>query len=211
MKRNIPLGIFIGVLVLVVATALALLVLHVWDGLYIRDMRAFAVCEEWDLSEEVALRNYNAVMAWLSPFNTQPFDLPDFAFTETGAIHFEEVRVIFRGVYILGAGCLAALAALFLLGKNARSPRCLKAASITTVALPALILSVIAADADRAFVLFHKIFFRNDYWIFDYHTDEIIKILPQGFFIHCALFIAVFWVAAAAVLLVLARRGAKSN
>ena len=210
MKRNILRGIFTGVLVLLTATALALFVLHVWDGLYIWDMRAFGVCEAWNLTEETALRNYNAVMRWLSPFNTAPFDLPDFAFTETGAIHFEEVRVIFRWVYILGAGSLAALFVL-LRRRQDRSAACLRTAGLTVVAVPAFILALIAADADRAFVLFHKVFFRNDYWIFSYKTDEIIKILPQGFFIHCAVFIAAFWVISAAVLLICARRGAKTK
>ena len=42
---------------------------------------------------------------------------------------------------------------------------------------------------DLAFVLMHKILFRNDFWIFDAQTDPIIKILPDTFFMHCGILI----------------------
>ena len=45
------------------------------------------------------------------------------------------------------------------------------------------------ANGDRFFVLFHKLFFNNDYWIFDETTDPVIRILPDGFFLHCAFMI----------------------
>jgi integral membrane protein (TIGR01906 family) len=31
--------------------------------------------------------------------------------------------------------------------------------------------------------------FRNDYWIFDEATDPVIMILPDAFFLHCAVMI----------------------
>ena len=39
------------------------------------------------------------------------------------------------------------------------------------------------------FVTFHHIAFDNDYWIFDYTTDPVINILPDTFFMHCAIMI----------------------
>ncbi len=35
----------------------------------------------------------------------------------------------------------------------------------------------------------HKIFFRNDDWMFNPSTDPIINLLPETFFLHCALII----------------------
>ena len=47
-----------------------------------------------------------------------------------------------------------------------------------------------ALDFDRAFVIFHSIFFPGkDNWIFDWQTDPIILFLPQDFFRNCALLI----------------------
>ena len=47
----------------------------------------------------------------------------------------------------------------------------------------------IAANWDRAFVLFHQVVFRNDLWIFDPAEDPVITILPDTFFLHCAVMI----------------------
>ena len=56
-----------------------------------------------------------------------------------------------------------------------------------------------ALDFDRAFTIFHALFFPGkDNWIFDWRTDPIILFLPQAFFRNCALLILallLFWCA----------------
>ena len=42
---------------------------------------------------------------------------------------------------------------------------------------------------DASFNLFHKIFFSNNYWLFDPDLDPIINILPETFFFHEAILI----------------------
>ena len=37
-------------------------------------------------------------------------------------------------------------------------------------------------DFSKAFVIFHKIFFKNNYWVFDENIDPIIKALPEELF-----------------------------
>ena len=47
-----------------------------------------------------------------------------------------------------------------------------------------------ALDFDRAFVIFHRVFFPGkENWIFDWQTDPIILFLPQDFFRNCAILI----------------------
>jgi integral membrane protein (TIGR01906 family) len=41
----------------------------------------------------------------------------------------------------------------------------------------------------KAFYFFHKIFFRNDYWIFDPQKDPIINALPEELFMIEAMLI----------------------
>lgn len=65
----------------------------------------------------------------------------------------------------------------------------LKYSSITLLTIPILLFSTLFVNFDNAFTLFHKIFFNNDYWIFDVEKDPIIKILPEEFFLHCAILI----------------------
>lgn len=54
----------------------------------------------------------------------------------------------------------------------------------------ALIGGLVAIDFDKAFTIFHTLFFPGkDNWIFNPYTDGIIMILPQDFFMNCAILI----------------------
>jgi len=55
-------------------------------------------------------------------------------------------------------------------------------------------------------VIFHKIFFRNDYWIFDYTTDPVITILPESFFMHCFMMIIVIVVVISLIMYLIYRK-----
>ena len=87
-----------------------------------------------------------------------------------------------------------------------QKPAYLKLTSVLTLALPALLGALIALNWDRFFVLFHKLFFNNDYWIFDAATDPIILLLPDGFFMHCALMILALLLIASLACLVIYRK-----
>ena len=53
-----------------------------------------------------------------------------------------------------------------------------------------LVGGLAALDFNRAFTLFHALFFPGKTnWIFDWRTDPVILILPQEFFRSCALLI----------------------
>jgi integral membrane protein (TIGR01906 family) len=65
----------------------------------------------------------------------------------------------------------------------------LKLAAIALVAFTIVPLVAFAVDFNTAFIVFHEIFFTNDYWIFDPRTDPVITILPETFFLHAALLI----------------------
>ena len=57
------------------------------------------------------------------------------------------------------------------------------------MALPAAMGVLVAVNWQKAFVLFHEIAFDNDFWIFDPAKDPVINMLPNAFFLHCALLI----------------------
>ena len=62
------------------------------------------------------------------------------------------------------------------------------AAGLLTVIL--VVGGLAALDFNRAFVIFHSIFFPGkDNWIFDWYQDQIIRVLPQQFFMNCAILI----------------------
>jgi integral membrane protein TIGR01906 len=211
-KKNNPLlGIFFGLMCLLAATALALALLHISDLLYRISVDVLDIPESTGYSREVIMRNYHDVMRYLSPFNNTDFQLTDLRFSEDGALHFEDVKNIFSGIYIAGLVSAAGIAVTLLL-KRKKDKAFLRVSAITTVVLPVLIACAVAVDFDTMFVLFHKIFFAHDEtdsWIFDRRIDPVIDILPQDFFMYCALFIVFMWLAAAAVQYIFHRRGAR--
>lgn len=117
--------------------------------------------------------------------------------SESGKAHFTDVRVLFLLDLKVLLGSALLLAALLLgarLGRLRprrllrRGPLFWSGAGLAAVFL--LVGSLAALDFDRAFVVFHALFFPGkDNWLFDPRTDEIINVLPQEFFLHCALLI----------------------
>ncbi len=76
--------------------------------------------------------------------------------------------------------------------------------AIVAIVLPIIIGGLAALDFNRAFQIFHMIFFPGkDNWVFNPSEDEIIRILPQTFFMNCAIFIGVSLIVICTVIIVL--------
>lgn len=196
MKRAL-LGLLAAVLALLGSTALGLGIIHITDFPYTVDIDRLNIEESSGLDREEIMANYSFVMDYLSPFTDNEFDLPTLAYTQTGAGHFADCKVIFGWFYLLGA--LSVLAYALLAAFKVFDKRVLRYGGIITIAIPVVFGLGAAVNFDRMFVVFHAIFFDGDTWIFDPVEDAIINILPQDFFMHCAVFIAVFWALAAAL------------
>ena len=129
--------------------------------------------------------------------------------SESGKAHFTDVR----GLFLLDLRALAVSAVLLVVtllftwktGRSparplGRGPAFWAGAGLGAVFLLAGALA--APDFDRAFVLFHALFFPGkDNWLFDPATDQIINILPQEFFRNCALLILAILVLGCAALI----------
>lgn len=124
------------------------------------------------------------------------FSTGDLCWSESGLAHFNDCAVLFRlDLIVLLFSAAVLLLCHFLRRRGLCSVAPLGynsafwAGSILAIAF--LILSILAAtNFNRAFVLFHALFFPGkDNWIFNPATDEIILILPQVFFRNCAILI----------------------
>ena len=130
------------------------------------------------------------------------------ACSEAGEAHFVDCKVLFDlNAWVLIASAFSLIVLYFLRKKLGpyRLGRRSSAfyAGISAVVLPVVLGGLAALDFDRAFVVFHRIFFPGkDNWVFDYYTDEIIRVLPQEFFMHCAILIAAGVLLQAVVILV---------
>ena len=78
--------------------------------------------------------------------------------------------------------------------------RYLRAAGTLTILIPALLGGLAYMNWNKVFLTFHKILFRNNYWIFDPASDPVILILPDTFFLQCVIVIAVVLVTGAGIL-----------
>jgi len=192
-KLQIPLGILGGICCLLLALALGLAFIHL-TGIPYR-LEPF--------TNELAMQNYRAVMRFLSPFVNEPFSLPSLPFSADGARHFADCKPLFNGVYILGLIGLAGFAALLFALRKQKKRAFWLTSGITTLAAPAALLLYMAVDFDRVFILFHKVFFNNDLWLFDPKTDPIINLMPESFFMHCAVLLVSCVILAAAAQLAL--------
>lgn len=134
---------------------------------------------------------------------------PDFAagvlpFSQSGASHFADVRVLFLLDLWIAVISLAALVILFVLSRKRKlTPAPLLGhgpgfwAAIGLGGLFLIVGGLAATNFERAFVVFHSIFFPGKTnWLFDWRTDPIILLLPEDFFRNCAILILtllVFW------------------
>lgn len=169
--------------------SLAVVFVLYFRPLYYLDINLFHLDAASGRSAEVVRRNYEALVDYLFFWNRGNLFLPDFSMSEHGRIHFADCKVIFDVIQIL---CLAAgIAVLAGALRRKHTARCLRIAGVLTIALPAALGALAAFQWERLFVAFHRILFRNDYWLFDPAVDPVILILPDGFFFQCAVVILV--------------------
>lgn len=157
--------------------------------LYYLDISALDISEQSGYSKEEIRENYDVLIDYNMSFGEDKLEFPTLAMSEPGRIHFEEVRDIFNIFkYMAMAGVVLSIGGIVFCIRR-KEYRYLKLTSILAVALPAVLGLLVALNWDWAFVTFHHIAFDNDYWIFDPLTDPVITILPDTFFMHCALMI----------------------
>ncbi len=189
-------GLIIGILALGSALAASLAVLMSGSWFYEFNIRLLDITGITGIEKDVLVRNYKAIVDFLNPFKENEFTLPDLSFSENGAQHFADCKVLMTNVYVIGTAMLVFLIFLLVVFGKRLKPSCFLIASMTTLIVPATLGALIAVDFNRAFVLFHELFFTNDYWIFDPAVDPIIYTLPQDYFLNCGLFIISFWLLA---------------
>ena len=158
-------------------------------------------------SEAQIREAYDEVLDYLT-LPGREFGTGELPHSPEGKSHFADCKVLFvlNASILLSSGAI--LAVLFFmrnrwgayrLGKHSA----LLWAAVLSLTAPMAIGALAALDFDRAFVVFHSIFFPGKTnWVFDWYRDPIIRVLPQVFFRNCAILIGVGLVAMAVGILV---------
>lgn len=200
MKRVIAVFL-LSITVLIFTTALGLAVIHITNLPYVIDVDLLSISEGTGLSRDEIMSNYNAMMEYLSPFSNEEFSLPTLSYTDASSNHFADVKTIFNAVYLLGFA--SGIILIVLTVKKAVSRRTLQISGAITLVIPTVIGIALLTNFDRIFTFFHSLFFVASSWLFDPQIDEIIRILPSQFFMHCAILLAILWISGAALQLII--------
>lgn len=146
-----------------------------------------------DLTTDQIKTAYNEMMDFCVGL-TDEFSTGELGWTEEGRAHFADVRKLF----LLDLWALVVSAVLLVAVIILRRKERTRLAGQTPGFWAAMGLGVCfvtvgglaALDFDKAFVVFHKIFFPGkDNWLFDPMKDQIIRVLPAEFFRNCAILI----------------------
>lgn len=175
---------------------------------YYAQIEPLALCEETGFSKEQIKTAYNEMLDYCLGIRDD-FSTGELKWSESGKSHFTDCRTLF--LLDLRVLCVSACAVLILLSAAhfmklrpariaSRGPMFWTGSLLGGGFL--LIGALAAIDFDRAFVVFHSLFFPGkDNWLFDPRTDEIILILPESFFMHCAILILGILLAGCAALI----------
>ena len=169
--------------------------------LYYFDIDYLKISQESGFEKTAIIKDYNTLIDYLDPYNKSELKFNTFAMSREGKIHFEEVKAIFvKFNYLFWTCLILGLASGFYLLKK-RQFRFLKITAYLLLILPITLAIPFAVNFDKSFTIFHKLFFKNDYWLFDPVKDPIITVLPQEFFFHCAVLILLILLIFATILL----------
>lgn len=194
--------IFLSIVLMLFFISLAIVFTVFFKQLYYFDIGYLNIDLTSGIPVETIKKNYDILINYQSILYQGPLNLPDFIMSAGGRIHFEEVKIIFE--IIQYTMIISGVVALPMIIKQLKEKeyRFFRLTGILTIVVPMMLGFVVALDFDNAFIIFHKIVFRNDFWIFNYQSDPIIRILPQTFFMHCFILIIVIIIILASLCLV---------
>lgn len=186
------LGFFIVILIITFSIGLPIYV----RPFYYYQVDALDIPSYSGADRETIIEAYDELMDYLTiPGNE--FGTGDFKYSEEGKSHFVDCKVLFDlNLYAFIISMVGAVILLILSGAGVFElcrPFGMNIAfssGLFTLLGFALIGGLVATDFSKAFTIFHQIFFPGKTnWYFSWFEDEIIRILPQDFFMNCAILI----------------------
>lgn len=182
---------FIGLIFSMLFISISIIITINFRPLYYMDIKLLSIEEFSGISKVDIIQNYKALMDFLSPLYKGSLVFPTLSSSPEALQHFDEVKDIFILFYYTTFVLLSISIPIVIYKTKQRDFQYLFASSIISIVLPIIITSMIFINFQKAFVLFHKLFFKNDNWLFDPDIDPVINILPSEYFMHCALLIIV--------------------
>ena len=186
------LGIFIAILIITFSIGLPIY----FRPFYYAQIDILDIEEYSGADRETIIEAYDELLDYLT-IPGREFKTGDFKYSEAGKSHFVDCKALFDLNLYAFLISIVGLSVLLLLYKFKKfeifrpfNMSVLFSSGLFTLVGFATIGGLCAINFDKAFVIFHGIFFPGkDNWMFSWHEDQIIRILPQDFFMNCAILI----------------------
>ena len=186
------LGFFVAILIITFSIGLPIY----FRPFYYMQIDALDIEAYSGADRETIVEAYNELLDYLT-LPGHEFGTGKFPYSEEGKSHFVDCKVLFdlnATAFIISLIGVAALLILKKLGIfelwRPFGMNITFCSGAYTLGGFALIGGLVALNFDVAFTVFHKIFFPGkDNWLFNPYTDGVIMILPQDFFMNCAILI----------------------
>lgn len=152
--------------------------------IYHLDIHYLKIDQTTHLTKQQLQLNYQQLIHYQSIFYQGPLRMNDFIISHHSVIHFQEVKKILEIIQIicLGSGITSLIFVIYQCYHH--EYRFFKLTAMISIILPVSIGVLASIDFDDLFILFHKMAFKNQYWIFDPKIDPVINMLPEAFFYH---------------------------
>lgn len=191
MKKLVSVLIALALALFTISVSIAVPILS--RSFYVIHVRVLDLPRQTGWTEEEILGAYDEMMSF--ELKGTEFGTGVLKWSESGKSHFTDVRGLFQLDLKVAAASTVALAILLLFSMvikphrfGGRGPAFWAGAG--TLALFAVIGGLGSLNFDRAFTVFHHIFFPGKTnWLFDPNVDQIIQILPEVYFRNCAILV----------------------
>lgn len=193
---NVTLTVLLGIAVFVFIITFSIGLPIYCRFFYYAQINALEIPEITGESYSAIKQAYDQVLDFLTLRN-KPFGTGVFKYSAEGASHFADCKGLFTLNTV--ALILSTIITALLLTLNKFKVIALKkpfgfgvafTSAVSIFIFIAIIGGLVAIDFDKAFTIFHKLFFPGkENWQFDPYFDQIILALPEQFFLNCAILI----------------------
>lgn len=154
---------------------------------YYKEFDKFEVYEEFNEDKELVKDNFDQTIEYI---NLRRTSINIDFFSKEDQIHLKDVRTIVGIYYFLVF--VSMIIFIFSILKKKISLALLGKAAIVNLALYIFLGLAMIINFDLSFRIFHELLFRNDYWLLDPTTSNLIKYFPQKVFQRIGVLIFVF-------------------
>ena len=174
-------------------TAISIISIATIISLNLRFIYKFII-DKYDLvnitgvSGENLMSDYGTLVNYLQNPFIKTLKFENFVMSSYGEIHFYEVKRIFISLISIALifiivnltyGIVSKVNNKYFMKKIIYN---LNYGSNILIIFFIILVASYIIDFSKAFIIFHKIFFKNNYWVFDEKMDPIINALPEELF-----------------------------